>query len=709
MRLVRILIVDDNQTIRRGIRALVSSHPGWVVSGEAADGLEAIEKTKELRPDAILMDISMPRMNGIEATRVILREEPDSKIIVVSQNDPTIGSRQASEIGALGYVAKSEISRTLVPTITRVIGDGGPDGPGGPGTEKSTSSEKPEGATTSEGAEAGTPPVSPEAKSARAPGLKVDQNTNLLLLNAPEFKLAERASSLIAAILDSADEAIISNDIDGMITSWNSSAERMFGYTATEAVGQNITMIVFPEHQEEEASLRGQLKEGGRVDHVETLRRRKDGTVVEVSLTISPVRDADGSVIGVLKVMRDIRERKLEQRGNRLLAAVVESSDDAIISKGLDGVITSWNSSAEKMFGYTAAEAVGQHITMIIPPDRREEETGIIERLRQGKRIDHFETIRMRKDGTLLDISLAISPVRDGTGRVVGASKVARDITERKRIDRALRDSEEQLRLLAEGLEDQVQIRTQELEERNAEVVGQSALLRELSTRLLRSQDDERRRIARELHDSAGQVLTALGMSLSNMGQHALNDPELAKDLRDAQEILQSLNKEIRTMSYLLHPPLLDENGLLEALRWYIDGLSERSGLQIELIAGDNIGRLPSEMELTLFRIVQECMTNIHRHSGSKTATIRLAREASEISLEIQDQGKGIPAAKLANIQAQRSGVGLTGIRERVRHLRGVVTISSDERGTKVSVTLPVAKSAAPATEDMREPTRAIG
>jgi PAS domain S-box-containing protein len=510
-------------------------------------------------------------------------------------------------------------------------------------------------------------------------------------------------------MVESADDAIISNDIDGMITSWNSSAERMFGYTAAEAIGQNITVIIPPEHQEEEAKLRGQLKQGGRVDHVETLRRRKGGTIVEVSLTISPVQDADGSVIGVLKVLRDIRERKEEQRGNRLLAAVVESSDDAIVSKNLDGVITSWNSSAEKMFGYTAAEAIGQHITMIIPPDRRSEETGILERLRQGKRIDHFETIRMRKDGTLLDISLAISPVRDGTGRVVGASKVARDITERKRIDRALRESEEQLRLLAEGLEDQIKIRTQELEERNAEVVAQSALLRELSTRLLKSQDDERRRIARELHDSAGQVLTALGISLSNMGQHALNDPELAKDLQDAQEILQALNKEIRTMSYLLHPPLLDENGLLEALRWYIDGLSERSGLQIELDAGDNIGRLPSEMELTLFRIVQECMTNIHRHSGSKTATIRLAREASEISLEIQDQGKGIPAAKLANIQAQRSGVGLTGIRERVRDLRGVVTIASDERGTKISVTLPVSKAAAPVAEEMREPTRAIG
>lgn len=548
-------------------------------------------------------------------------------------------------------------------------------------------------------------PNPPEARSSRAAALKIDRTTNLLLL-APDPKLAERASSLLSAIVDSADDAIITNNIDGMITSWSSSAERMFGYAAEEAIGQDTAIIIPSDLRDEEARLPGHLKQGERVGHFETLRRRKDGTIIEVSLTISPVRDVDGSVIGALKVLRDIRERKQEQRGNRLLAAVVDSSDDAIVSKNLDGVITSWNGSAERMFGYTAEEAIGQHITIIIPPERRDEEAHILQQLRQGNRVEHFETIRMRKDGTLFDISLAISPVRDETGRVIGASKVARDITERKQIDRALRESEEQLRVLAKGLETQVQIRTQELEERNAEVV---ALLRELSNRLLKSQDDERRGIARELHDSAGQVLTALGISLSNMSEHALQDPELAKDLQEAQEMLQTLNKEIRTMSYLLHPPLLDENGLVEALRWYIARLSERSGPEIELSASETVGRLPSEIELALFRIVQECLTNIHRHSGGKKATIRLASENGDISLEIQDDGKGIPSAKLANIQAQRSGVRLTGIRERVRYLHGIVTIVSDERGAKISVTMPVPKPSAPVVEEIDEPTRAVG
>jgi len=700
---VRILIVDDNQTIRRGIRSLLSSRQEWTVCGEAPDGIEAIERVRELRPTLVLMDISMPRMNGIDATRVIRRENPQCEVILVSQNDPIIGARQAEEIGARGYVAKSEISRTLLPTIDRVIAPGDPEGPR-PGARKSKAAESNGNINNSSSLGDAS-----EGQPSGQTKLTVDHSTNLLLTNAPAPKLASRATSLLAAIVESADDAIISKDLDGVIKSWNSSAERMFGYTVEEAIGKHITIIIPPERRAEETKIIDQLKRGQRIDHFETVRMSKDGTTREVSLTISPVLDQDGVVVGASKVARDISERKQQGRGNRLLAAVVESSDDAIISKNLDGVITSWNGSAQRMFGFTEEEAVGKPITIIIPPERRGEEKKILEQLRKGQRVEHFETVRMRKDGTTFDISLAISPVLDEQGRVVGASKVARDITEQKRIDRALRESEEQLRSLAEGLETQVRVRTQELEERNAEVVAQSSLLRELSNRLLRSQDDERRRVARELHDSAGQVLTALGISLANMREHAQPNTELAKELRDAQEMLQALNKEIRTMSYLLHPPLLDENGLVEALRWYIAGLSERSGLEIDLQASEKVGRLPGEIELALFRIVQECLTNIHRHSGSKTASIRLSLENSEITLQIQDAGRGMSATRLANVKEQRSGVGLTGIRERVRHLQGVMTISSDERGTKVVVTLHVPKSSGRAEEEMDEPTRALG
>ncbi len=530
-----------------------------------------------------------------------------------------------------------------------------------------------------------------------------------MLLDITERKAAERASGLLASIVDSSDEAIISMNLDGIITSWNRSAERLFGHKAEEAIGRNVALIIPPDRLEEEATILDRLRRGEHIEHFETVRVRKNGSMFDVSLTISPVKDIAGHIIGASRLPRDITQRKEEERTTGLLAAIVDSSDDAIISKSLDGVISSWNKGAERTFGYTADEAIGQHITLIIPPDRRQEEANILERLKRGERIDHFETVRVRKDGTLLDISLTISPVRDGAGRVIGASKVARDITEQKRAEQALRESKERLRSLADGLEAEVRLRTRELERRNAEVLDQSEQLRDLSNRLLRSQDDERRRIARELHDSAGQILTALGMSIGNIGQRVKHDPQLAEGVRDSRELVQQLSKEIRTTSYLLHPPLLDENGLPEAVRWYVQGLEGRSDLKIELSISEDFGRLPCEVEMAVFRIVQECLTNIHRHSGSKKATIRLVHKSETVSLDIQDEGKGIPAEKLVSIQGQNAGVGIAGIRERVRHLRGTVNIQSNPLGTTISVTLPVPIDAIFQPGSMVSQTRAAG
>ena len=530
-----------------------------------------------------------------------------------------------------------------------------------------------------------------------------------MLLDITERKTAERVSGLLAAIVDWSDEAIISVTLDGIITSWNRSAERLFGHKAEEAIGRNVTLIVPPDLQEEEATILRRLKRGENIEHFETVRVRKDGSTFDVSLTISPVRDSAGRIIGASRMPRDITQRKEAERTTGLLAAIVDSSDDAIISKNLDGVISSWNKSAERMFGYAADEAIGQHITLIIPPDRQQEEAMILERLKRGERVDHFETLRVRKDGTPLDISLTISPVRDGKGRAIGASKVARNITEQKRAEQALRESKERLRSFAEGLESEVRLRTRELERRNAEILDQSEQLRDLSNRLLRSQDDERRHIARELHDSAGQILTALGMSLGNIGQRVKHDPQLAEGVEDSRQLVQQLSKEIRTTSYLLHPPLLDENGLPEAIRWYVHGLEGRSDLKIDLCVSESFGRLPCEVEMALFRIVQECLTNIHRHSASKKATIRIARKAETVSLDIQDEGKGIPAEKLVSIQGQNAGVGIAGIRERVRHLRGTVNIQSNPSGTTISVTLPVPTDAISQPKSVVLGTRAAG
>jgi len=317
-------------------------------------------------------------------------------------------------------------------------------------------------------------------------------------------------------------------------------------------------------------------------------------------------------------------------------------------------------------------------------------------RLRQGDRIDHFDTVRLRKDGTALDISLSISPVRDSAGKVIGASKIARDVTGRKRVERELHESEQRFRTLADALDTQVQFRTQELRRRNAEILQQSNQLRDLSGRLMRSQDEERRRIARELHDSAGQNLAALGMNLTQIESDAKRDPaRLSKSIKDAQDLIQVLTQEIRTTSYLLHPPTLDESGLSSALRWYTDGLAERSGLNIDLNIPDDLERLDPELELTIFRLVQECLTNIHRHSGSKTAAIRIACEPDKIYVEVQDHGKGMSQERFAEVQSQGVGVGIRGMRERVRQSHGELTIDSNALGTKVTAIFPAKTPAA--------------
>ena len=210
-------------------------------------------------------------------------------------------------------------------------------------------------------------------------------------------------------------------------------------------------------------------------------------------------------------------------------------------------------------------------------------------------------------------------------------------------------------------------------------------------TRLMNAQDEERRRIARELHDSAGQTLTVLGLSLAQLVERAeVIAPELAKEGKEIEGVVQQLHREIRTTSYLLHPPLLDECGLASALKCYVEGLSERSHVTITLDVAADVGRLPSDIELAIFRLVQECLTNIHRHSGSKTALIRVARDGESIRTEVQDNGNGISPERLSEIQARGSGVGIRGIRERIRQFHGEIRIESKGTGTSVIVSIPI-------------------
>jgi PAS domain S-box-containing protein len=212
----------------------------------------------------------------------------------------------------------------------------------------------------------------------------------------------------------------------------------------------------------------------------------------------------------------------------------------------------------------------------------------------------------------------------------------------------------------------------------------------EFASRLQNMQDEERKRIARELHDSVGQLLVAISMNLSIVQSQAhLLDSTAARAVSDNAMLVDQVSSEIRTISHLLHPPLLDLAGLVSALRWYVDGFSERSKIKVDLEIPANFGRLPAEMEIAIFRIVQECLTNIHRHSGSQAASIRLRKDGSEVMVEIRDDGKGIAEEKQRELTA--SGLGFGGMRERVRQLGGTLEIRSDSKGTVVAATLKAA------------------
>jgi PAS domain S-box-containing protein len=239
-------------------------------------------------------------------------------------------------------------------------------------------------------------------------------------------------TALLAAIVDSSDDAIVSKTLDGTITSWNRGAEKIFGYSAAEAIGQHITLIIPPERYTEEADVIAHIRRGEKVDHYETVRQAKDGRRVEISLTVSPVADGKGRIIGASKVARDITARKRAEEDRSLLAAIVNSSDDAILSQTVEGIITSWNQGAEKIFGYTPAEAIGQHISLIVPPELQADQDHVLARIARGEKVDSYETVRRANDGRDVAISLTVSAVTDAKGEILGVSTVARDITARK-------------------------------------------------------------------------------------------------------------------------------------------------------------------------------------------------------------------------------------------------------------------------------------
>jgi PAS domain S-box-containing protein len=643
----------------------------------------------------------------------------------------------------------------------------------------------------------------------------------------PMISEADRARFWLAAIVNSSDDAIISKDLNGIIMSWNTGAERIFEYTAAEAVGQHITLIIPAELREEETEILRRLRAGQTIEHFETTRVAKSGRRIDISLTISPIRDEQGRTIGASKIARDISrrvriERALHTSENRLRLAQAAAH---LGTWEWDPVAQASSLSPElhEMFGIDASQADYQQLwrSRVHPDDLPTVEQVMAESARTGnmefeyryfhpqhglrwlygkgrrfseqdssifgiildvtaqkeaerrrrmaeeqfraladsivqlvwmaepdghvfwynqrwyeytgttpeqmvgwgwQSINHPEWLpkvveRWQKslasgeafemefplrgaDGVYRWFLTRAVPVRDPQGKVVRWFGTNTNVHEQREASRALQVSQEKLNAVLTELtqaRDELEIRVRE---RTAELERAEESLRALSGRLLQAQDEERRRIARELHDSAGQLLTALNMNLVPIQNDAHKlGPASMRALNESFQLIEQLSKELRTISHLLHPPMLDEAGLEFALQWYVEGFAERSKIEVDFELAPDLGRLPRDAEIAIFRLVQESLTNIHRHADSATASVRIFREGDQVQVRITDQGKGIPAGNLNGKGMAKAGVGVQGMRERLRQLKGKLEIYSGPGGTTVRATLPapVAKISAPA------------
>jgi PAS domain S-box-containing protein len=492
-----------------------------------------------------------------------------------------------------------------------------------------------------------------------------------------EQRSSEGASAKLAAIVQSSDDAIITKDLNGIINSWNTSAERIFGYTEEEVVGKPITILIPPELQTEEKDILSRLRSGQRIDHFETVRIAKSGERVLVSLTVSPVKDASGKIVAASKVARDVtRTRQVEQalrESEQRMRFCLEAAQVGTWHWDMNTGRVHWSENMERIHGQEPGSFHGNFESFfqgIGVEDRQRVELEIQKAL-AGDGKYYVEYRQIKSNGSMGWMEAHGQVIYDSSNRPQSMMGVCRDISERKSSEAALREAHEQL----EG----------RVKERTSELDRAQERLRMLSARLLRMQDDERRRIARELHDTAGQLLVALNLVLVPV-EAALQrkDTELATQITESLRLVDELSSDLRTMSHLLHPPLLDEAGLHSAVRWYVEGFAERSKIDLDLQLDPEVGRLPAEFETAIFRIVQECLTNIHRHSESSSASIVITRDGHNLKVEIRDQGKGM------STPMPRAGVGIQGMRERVRQLGGELEIESGRGGTRVTAIFSV-------------------
>jgi PAS domain S-box-containing protein len=380
---------------------------------------------------------------------------------------------------------------------------------------------------------------------------------------------------------------------------------------------------------------------------------RSDGAIRFFHSRGTVVVDDAGAPVKIVGTAQDVTERKQAEDALARYAAIIESSEDAIITTTLDGTIVSWNPGAERLYGYRAGEVEGHPIFVLIPTSGREEWTQILDRVRRGEHVEHHETARVHRDEHPVHVSVSVSPIKDPAGRIIGAASIARDITERRHAAEALARSRSQLQAFA--------------------------------GRLRAARETERSQIAREIHDELGQALTALKMDLFTLKNGI---PQALMGRADGMAaLIDQMVDKVRTLAADLRPAVLDNLGLVAAVEWTVRQFAQRTGIRCSLdLPREQIG-LDVERSTDIFRILQEALTNIVRHAAATEVVVHLRTTPCELVLEVHDNGRGITEAETVDAQS----FGLLGIRERALSCGGEVGVrAAPHGGTSVTLCIPL-------------------
>jgi PAS domain S-box-containing protein len=585
-------------------------------------------------------------------------------------------------------------------------------------------------------------------------------------------------TQLFRDVFNASPIGIAVENLEGQPLFVNPSFCSFLGFSEEELRNKHCVDFSPREDAEKDWALFQQLRAGS-IDHYQLEKRyfRRDGSLVWGSLSISLLKSSPSPL--VLAMVEDITDKKKAEEARYRHAAVIESSDDAIASGTLDGIIVSWNTGAQKIYGYTEAEAVGKPISMLVPPELPDEENKILETLKSGNRIEHFETVRVTKTGRRINVSLTISPIKDSAGRTVGISGIARDITERKLAEEALHESEDKLRLLLDstaeaiygidpehrctfcnpaclhtlGYEhidevlgknmhnlihhtraDDTELPIEECrvhrvtqngegfhaegevfwrangtsfpveywsypQRKGNEVVGTvvafiditqrklaEAALANVSRKLIEAQEQERTRIGRELHDDVSQRLALLAVQLQQLNQNSLILPEVRSRMGELQKQASEIAADIQSLSHELHSAKLQYLGIAGAMRGFCREFGQQQKVEIDFQTRDLPTPLSADISLCLFRVLQEALHNSAKHSGVRHFDVRLWGTSDEIHLTVRDSGTGFDreAAK------QSRGLGLISMEERLKLLKGTLSIDSQpKRGTTIHARVP--------------------